>query len=792
MKIIRSLSTNHTLVRRVFAPFFAVALMMMTFPLSGTAQTIKDVATNATDPTNRADTEPSIAVDPANPLRIAIVSFSEPWGPAVGAPVWMSTDGGVTWTKIRVIPQPPTGFSGPGDQKIAFDSTGRVLIAELDFGFNDFIYRQSGAFGTPLTAGAPYGNDQPHLDVDKTVTSPCFNRVYSPWLNTAVSPNRSNVERSSDFGATVAAVVAGSGAFPNRTTRIAVAPNGRAYIIYKTREGAVGSDFENAHFRVERTDDCGATWTALGATGVPVHGAAPVQTWFTNNWGNPVKGKVARARSSDAWIAVSPGSGDVYAAYVNRDGSGFGQIYVARSTNLGSTWTLNRVTDGTHHSAYPEIAVAGNGAVGVLYIDFDDSGASTIFRHRFARSFDNGGTWTEENLQSMDPGPLANASSGFLWGDYEGLTAVGNTFYGVFTGASIGRTTPQLDPIFFKETALPPPQIQVPAGIDFGNLCVGSIGHATLNVCNTGGVSRHVSAISSSNSQFTVATPSAGFPVAIGPGSCFPFEVIFTPAGSGPQTANLTILSDDPANPSIAVQATAHTGAGSLGLSPNLTFSPTVIHSLGPCESEKPFVISNTGTCNLTITNITIGGANPGDYSLSGLPAFPITLQPGHIVGAGDLNVVFAPTVLARERTANINVTFISNPATGTTSVQSREICGEGVLTGARVLVTQGGVPMPQVHEIELKRVRGGFLGCDKEVDEVKNVPLQTVTPTPGTACASIRFHREYGAITNPTQLRPGLYQLKVEAKIAGHEVRKKVFFNVPTCGFNGTIVVDF
>ena len=69
---------------------------------------------------------------------------------------------------------------------------------------------------------------------------------------------------------------------------------------------------------------------------------------------------------------------------------------------------------------------------------------------------------------------------------------------------------------------------------------------------------------------------------------------------------------------------------------------------------------------------------------------------------------------------------------------------------------------------------------------------LQTVTPTPGTACASFQFHREYGAITNPTQLRPGLYQLKVEAKIAGHEVRKKVFFNVPTCGFNGTIVVDF
>jgi hypothetical protein len=55
----------------------------------------------------------------------------------------------------------------------------------------------------------------------------------------------------------------------------------------------------------------------------------------------------------------------------------------------------------------------------------------------------------------MDPGPLANASSGFLWGDYNGLTALGKGFYGVFTGASIGRTTAQLDPIFFSVSTDP-------------------------------------------------------------------------------------------------------------------------------------------------------------------------------------------------------------------------------------------------------------------------------------------------------------------------------------------------
>ena len=120
---------------------------------------------------------------------------------------------------------------------------------------------------------------------------------------------------------------------------------------------------------VKRSDDGGVNWNANGANGVSVHGAAQVQTWFTTSWGNPAKGLVGRARSSDAWIAVDPSDGDVYVAYCNRDASGFGQIYVARSTDRGATWTTNRLTDGAHHSAFCEIAVADNGVVGVLYIE---------------------------------------------------------------------------------------------------------------------------------------------------------------------------------------------------------------------------------------------------------------------------------------------------------------------------------------------------------------------------------------------------------------------------------------
>ena len=271
-----------------------VVLTALVSPLAGQA-TIRDIATDQTDSFDLADAEPSIAVNPRNPLEIVIVTFSENWGPGVRAPIWLSTDGGVTWTKRYIVPEPGTGLAGPKDQKVAFDSLGNVFLAELGtiFAAQDFVMRQNGTLTNPLNVGASYGDDQPHLDVGRAPGS-CTDVVFSPWLD--FGPARSTVSFSNNAGIAMTNVGAGdNSAFPNRTTRIALAPDGRAYIIYKTREGSAGARFENVHFRVARSDDCGATWTGLGATGVSVHGVGPVESFFTTEFGNLAKGKVARA-----------------------------------------------------------------------------------------------------------------------------------------------------------------------------------------------------------------------------------------------------------------------------------------------------------------------------------------------------------------------------------------------------------------------------------------------------------------------------------------------------------------
>ncbi|MEE8526711.1 MAG: choice-of-anchor D domain-containing protein, partial [Thermoanaerobaculia bacterium] len=544
---------------------------------------------------------------------------------------------GSTWRKVFQIPQPAPGLGGPGDQKISFDDTGRLLIAELGlFPIQNFVFRQTGLADDPLTVGMAYGDDQPHLDVDNTAGG-CADQVYSPFLDFGVPNPRSSVSNSVDRGVTMIDVAVGNNAaFPNRTTRIAVAPNGSVFIVYKTREGAVAGGFENAHFRVNRSDDCGATWNAIGAGGVSVHGAAAVQTWFTNNFGNPAKGKVARARSSDTWIAADPGDGDVYVVYTHRDASGFGQIFVVRSIDGGVIWGAPvRVTDANNHSAFPEIAVAQTGAVGVLYVDFDDSGPSTIFRHRFSRSFDDGATWTDQVLQAMDPTPFANARDGFLWGDYEGLTAQGNTFYGVFTGASIGRSVDQLDPIFFSETASPAaPQIQVPGPLDLGDVCAGSSGTARLDVCNTGKADLSVDSIVSSNPDFSVTTPSAGYPVTVSPDFCFPFQVRFGPTGPGPGSATLTISSNDPDNPALDVAVAGNGTEPDIRVTGSTDFGTTSAWR----PAERTISVCNVGSCDLEVAAAALACT---DFALVHDP-FPVTLPAGSCL---DFVVRFEPSL---------------------------------------------------------------------------------------------------------------------------------------------------
>jgi len=443
------------------------------------------------------------------------------------------------------------------------------------------------------------------------------------------------------------------------------------------------------------------------------------------------------------------------------------------------------------------------------------------------------------------------------------------------------------------------PVITIPGNVVFGDTCVGDLSFGTLNVCNTGMENLVVESITSSDPQFSVTEPSSGFPVVISPDFCFPFQVVFAPTSQGPQSAVLTVASNDPCRSEVEVMAsgngtvpdirvtgstdfgqvcaedlgsaertvrvcnvgdcslevtsaaisacpeadftlvsnpfpatvrpgacldlvvrftpssctpeqkmcdlvitsddpdtpvvtrvlTASTPCASIDVPPDQTFPPTVIQTVGACNSRLPFPVSNTGDCNLVITDLSIT-INSEEYSFSGLQSFPIILEPGHVVGA---DIVFAPDVLGRDRTGEVSVTYVSDPIAGTETTVTRSLCGEGVRTGARVLVTNNGTPVDLVKQIKLRRVVGNTNRPRVDtVETARNLSLQTVTQTP--PCASFQYHREYGTVSNPIQLLPGNYLVTVSVQLPGQNgfAHQTVAFDVGTCDFNPTVVVAF
>ncbi len=339
------------------------------------------------------------------------------------------------------------------------------------------------------------------------------------------------------------------------------------------------------------------------------------------------------------------------------------------------------------------------------------------------------------------------------------------------------------------------PKINVTGSGDFGTeVCGGKAPPQTLKVNNTGPCNLIVTSAVISCSDFTLVNPSE-FPATISPDSELDIGINFTPTSAGPKSCTLTITSNDQSSPTvIPLTATTPLGSASLTFPAGLTFPPTVIQKDAACPVKMGVPVTDGGVCPVQMNAVTLTSTSVPpdlDYSLTGLPGLPVTLVPSGQLGSGDLDLVFEPFAVARESTGTANFTFVNDPITGATATTAVPYCGEAVQRGIRVLVTQGGVPVPVVRHIALQLAYGPDQnGGIFTMWHVKNAPLQTVT---GTApCPSFQFHAEFGGASTPRQLKLGDYRVRVWIKIGKKIVNKAVRFTMDECSFTPNIVVAF
>jgi hypothetical protein len=339
----------------------------------------------------------------------------------------------------------------------------------------------------------------------------------------------------------------------------------------------------------------------------------------------------------------------------------------------------------------------------------------------------------------------------------------------------------------------PPPDIAVSGSTTFGNVCSGDLAEKVINICNVGGDDLNVTSVAFIMSCDDFAIINNIFPATVLPGHCLPLTVRYTPTEAGPHTCTMRIASNDPDENPLDLAWTGNTPGVSLDVQDVPAFDPTVLVTIGDCEMSAPLNITNNGACPIYIKDVMITppGAHFVDFVLVNRPAVPIMLNPGEALGDGILQVHFQPHQVERAIVGTLKVKYQSDsPMIGDETTITRTFCGEGVKTGARLVVKHNGVPIPTVDRIWLTKIES--LGPPlllTTVETVLNKPLIKVPATP--PCPAFSFHREWGGITNPIQLAPGSYLIEVRATINGQQETQKLTFTVNTCDFLPNLVID-
>ncbi len=348
-----------------------------------------------------AANEPSIAVDPNNPNRIAIGwrQFDNVASSFRQSGVAYSDDGGQTWHSPSPNVLEPNVFSS--DPILESDAEGRFFYLGLqpDRGPGDwacYMYRSEDGGVTWPNEHYAFGGDKAWYAIDKT-GGPGHGNIYMSWNPNATCCN-GIFNRSTDGGISFSLPIPlPSNAWAGTLT---VDPDGVLYIAGATNSGVAhvirSSDaanvFSNPTFDLDVIVDLGGTPTLGGGV-------------------NPV------GLLGQVWIDTDHSSGSrrgyVYVlASVDPPGLDPLDVMFIRSTDGGLNWsTPVRVNDDpTDNGAWQwfgTMSVAPNGRIDAIWNDTRADPSATFSELYYSFSVDGGMTWSQ-NV------PLSPAFNHFL------------------------------------------------------------------------------------------------------------------------------------------------------------------------------------------------------------------------------------------------------------------------------------------------------------------------------------------------------------------------------------------
>lgn len=199
----------------------------------------------------------------------------------------------------------------------------------------------------------------------------------------------------------------------------------------------------------------------------------------------------------------------------------------------------------------------------------------------------------------------------------------------------------------------------------------------TVTLTNTGNVALTLTSIfiTGTNAADFTESDNCASPIAVN-AKCT-IGITFTPSATGTRTASISITDNATGSP----QTVPLTGTGASGNAPAVTLAPTSLtfasQNVGTTSPAQAVMLTNSGNAALTITGITITGANAGDFAETNTCPASLAAEANC-----SINVTFKPTA-SGARTASVS---IADNATG--SPQAVTLSGTGAATTSTVSVS--------------------------------------------------------------------------------------------------------
>jgi hypothetical protein len=395
------------------------------------------------------DSEPNLAVNPAKPRHIAASAFTpNPLG-GDNAPIFVSSDGGKTWSVVNSVPS--QAGAATGDITLRFgNSTNNLYTGILRRpGFLRLNILRATNFQSSATMTVLVDRlsvDQPYVQTAPRRRPGGRDRVYVGNNDFAAAGGRTaTVDVSLDAvsppppgppsGFTPARIEArATSGQDGPPIRPAVHRDGTVYAAFYRWTSFVGG-VATSDVVVVRDDGTGtvAPFSALTDPSDGLPGRIVVQNRLVPfiNQSQPSFGQ-ERFVGSNLTIALDPkNSSRVYLSWADRVGATDYTLHVRRSRDRGVTWSTNDIRTVVN-ATNPALAINENGTIGFLYQQLTGTGASQRWVTHFER--------TDNNFQTINDRILCNAPANtpapqFIpyIGDYVHVMAVKDDFYGIFS-----------------------------------------------------------------------------------------------------------------------------------------------------------------------------------------------------------------------------------------------------------------------------------------------------------------------------------------------------------------------